>query len=95
MDSTDDSQCVKQKQMNTIIKDLDTCAQVSRRVRQICLDDSLNYNEFLLNEWMTDKFPKVHALSTPLAFPIPRNKDSKDWHKNYVFELRNCMVFRL
>ena len=72
--------------------DLDQCAKVSKRVRQICLDDTLKYNEFLLNEWMTGKFPKVHALNTPLAVDMPQ---SKPWHKSFIPELRNCMVFRL
>lgn len=74
------------------IKDLDQCAKVSKRVRQICLDDTLKYNEFLMNEWMTGKFPKVHALNTPLSVDMPQ---SKPWHKSFLSELRNCMVFRL
>ena len=74
------------------LKDLDQCARVSKRVRQICLDDSLKYNEFLLNEWMIGNFPKVYALNTPLAIPLPK---SRNWHESFQFELRNCMVFRL
>ena len=74
------------------LKDLDRCASVSKRVRQICLDDSLKYNEFLLNEWMIGNFPKVYALNTPLVIPLPQ---SRNWHESFQLELRNCMVFRL
>ena len=74
------------------LKDLDRCARVSIRVRKICFDDSLKYKEFLSNDWMNGKFPKVHALNTHVAIPLPR---SRIWHESYLPELRNCMVFRL
>ena len=74
------------------LKDLDQCARVSKRIKQICLDNSLKYNEFLSNEWMTRQFPKEHALNTPLAIPL---QQSQIWHQSFLPELRNCMVFRL